>query len=95
MTLEQLDEYLSSVDSPEDSMLLSDLDGFLTGVVCAPDLIRTSEWLPIVWSPINPKVSELERHLSAIEAVFARYNEIVAALNSEPPVLEPVFWQAK
>ena len=27
----QLDQYLSSDESPEDCMMLSDLDGFLTG----------------------------------------------------------------
>ena len=32
--LESLDAYLSSDDSPDDCMMLSDLDGFLHGVVC-------------------------------------------------------------
>lgn len=95
MNLEDLDAYLSSEDSPEDCLLLSDLDGFLTGILCAPELIPPSEWLPIVWGSENPKVADADWHMVAIKAVFARYDAIADALNSEPPTLEPVFWQAR
>jgi uncharacterized protein len=30
-----------------------------------------------------------------LEFIMQRHNEIVAALNNQPPILEPVFWQAK
>ena len=40
------DEYLMSDHSPDDSMGLSDLDGFLTGVVVGPELILPSEGYP-------------------------------------------------
>ena len=33
--IEVLDEFLSSEDSPEECMMISDLDGFLTGVASA------------------------------------------------------------
>jgi uncharacterized protein len=85
-----LDQYLSSDDSPEDCMLLSDLDGFLTGVLCSPELIPPSEWLPIAMGQ-----AELNVPPEIITLLMERYNEIVAALNTEPPLLEPIFWQAK
>ena len=44
--LDALDDYLMSDHAPDDSMGLSDLDGFLTGVVVGPELIMPSEWLP-------------------------------------------------
>jgi uncharacterized protein len=37
--LDALDDYLMSDHAPDDSMGLSDLDGFLTGVVISPELI--------------------------------------------------------
>jgi len=95
MPLEELDAYLASDDAPEDCMLLSDLDGFLTGILCAPVLIPPSEWLPVVWGGNEPDVGNKDRHFLAIQAVFDRYNDIAAALDSEPPALEPVFWQAR
>ncbi len=87
--LEKLDAYLSTDHAPENCMQLSDLDGFLTGVICSPDLIPPSTWLPVAMGAsenVEPWV---------IEQILERYNEIVSALNAEPPVLEPIFWQAK
>ena len=37
--LEALDDYLMSDHAPDHSMGLSDLDGFLTGIVVGPELI--------------------------------------------------------
>ncbi|WP_424176548.1 hypothetical protein [Yoonia sp. TsM2_T14_4] len=37
--LESLGAYLWSDDSPDDYMMLSDLDGFLRGVICSPVVI--------------------------------------------------------
>ena len=88
--LSALDAYLSSDNSPENCMQLSDLDGFLTGVICSPDLIVPSQWLPIA---LGGQAIDVPSEI--LELIMQRYNEIVAALNNEPPVLEPIFWQAK
>ena len=71
-------------------MLLSDLDGWLTGVLCAPVVIMPSEWLP---KALGGAPAEIP--LDIIDLVMERYNEIVGALNATPPYLEPAFWQAK
>ena len=34
---------------PDDCMLLSDLDGYLTGLILCPDVVPPAEWLPVVW----------------------------------------------
>jgi uncharacterized protein len=88
--LQTLDAYLSSDKSPNECFGLSDLDGFLTGVICCPVLIMPSEWLPIV---LGGQPADVPSEI--IELIMQRYNEIVAAMNSSPAVLEPVFWQAK
>src|SRR4051794_33208481 len=43
------DAYLLSDQSPPECMLLSDLDGFLTGIAIGPVVVMPSEWLPHVW----------------------------------------------
>ena len=53
--LDALDDYLMSEHSPDDSMGLSDLDGFLTGVIVGPELILPSEWLPVIWGGGEPE----------------------------------------
>ena len=35
-------------------MLLSDLDGFLTGIAIGPEVVMPSEWLPQVWGGDEP-----------------------------------------
>jgi hypothetical protein len=41
--LEALDRFLMSDRSPPISMMLSDLDGFLTGIAIGPELVLPSE----------------------------------------------------
>ena len=52
--LDTLDDYLVSDHAPHDSMGLSDLDGFLTGIAVGPELILPSEWLPVIWGGDEP-----------------------------------------
>jgi uncharacterized protein len=47
--LDLLDRYLLSDEAPDNGMGLSDLDGFLTGILVGPELIMPGEWLPHVW----------------------------------------------
>lgn len=88
--LAALDAFLHSDSSPDDCMQLSDLDGFLTSVICSPVMIMPSEWLPVALG-----TQQIDIPVEILELIMQRYNEIVEGLNSEPPVLEPVFWQAK
>ena len=47
INLETLDDYLSSDESPDDCMMLSELDGFLHGIACSPILIPTEERMSV------------------------------------------------
>ena len=46
--LDALDAWLLSEDSPETSMVLSDMDGFLTGIIVGPEPIPPTEWLALI-----------------------------------------------
>jgi uncharacterized protein len=58
--LEALDRFLMSDRSPAHSMMLSDLDGFLTGIAVGPELVLPSEWLPLVWGGEAPEFADEE-----------------------------------
>jgi hypothetical protein len=45
VNLDELDQYLSSDESPEDCMMLSDLDGLLHGVICSPSPVSSDVWM--------------------------------------------------
>ena len=91
--LDALDDYLMSDHAPEGSMGLSDLDGFLTGIVVGPDLILASEWLPVIWGGEEPKFETEDEMRTVLGAIMGRYNEIVACFNGDPDEFDPIFWE--
>lgn len=91
--LEALDAYLMSDASPDDCMLLSDLDGFLTGIVVGPELIPPSEWLPVIWGGEEPEFESEQQVRTVLGTIMGRYNEIVAIMETDPDSLEPIFWE--
>ena len=47
--LDQLDALLRALPVENVPMSLSELDGFVAGILSCPDVIPPSEWLPHVW----------------------------------------------
>ena len=91
--LDALDDYLMSDHAPDDSMGLSDLDGFLTGIVVGPELILPSEWLPVIWGGDEPEFETEAEMRTVLGTIMGRYNEIIACLDSDPGNFEPIFWE--
>ena len=91
--LDALDDYLMSDHAPDNSMGLSDLDGFLTGVVVGPELITPSEWLAVIWGGGEPEFETEEEMRSVLGTIMGRYNEIAACFNNDPDEFDPIFWE--
>jgi uncharacterized protein len=85
--LRRLDDALAdlAVDEP---MLLTELDGFLTGILVCPELILPGEWLPIVWGCEESGQAPFDDPADVqwfTDAVTARYNEIARDLGRGKP----------
>ncbi|CAA6605845.1 YecA family protein [Rhodospirillaceae bacterium LM-1] len=91
--VDELDDYLMSDEAPEASMLISDLDGFLTGIAIGPELIMPSEWLPVVWGGESPEFENEEEAGRILGHIMGRYNEIIHCLAEAPLKLAPIFLQ--
>jgi len=89
--LEALDSYLHSDLSPAGCMMLSGLDGLLTGIVIGPELVPPSEWLPAIWGGDEPEFESAEHMQTIMGTIMGRYNEIVAAMRVDPRTFEPIF----
>ena len=85
-----LDAYLESDRSPAGSMLISDLDGFLTAVAIGPVLIKPSEWLPLVWGGEQPVFVDENEAQAVLDTIMNRYNEILREVEQQS--FEPIFW---
>lgn len=91
--LEVLDQFLMSDHAPDNGMGLSDLDGFLTGILVGPELVLPSEWLPFVWGGEEPRFENEDEARTVLAALMGHYNAIAQALDSgEPNDLAPVYW---
>ena len=88
--LEALDCFLMSDRSPPDSMLLSDLDGFLTGIAIGPELVLPSEWLPLIWGGQAPEFADEAEAKAILDAIMSRYNEILRQIADG--ACDPIFW---
>jgi uncharacterized protein len=89
--LEALDSFLISDGAPLDSMTLSDLDGFLTGIAVGPELVLPSEWLPLVWGGDAPEFADESEARVILGAVMGRYNEILHRIATG--TVDPIFWE--
>lgn len=92
--IEELDEFLMSDNSPEDSFLLPDLDGFLTGIVVGPELIMPSEWVPIIWGSGEPEFEDEDHAERILGIIMLRYNEIIFQLDDEAGSFLPILDEA-
>lgn len=89
--LKNLNELLRSV-TDEDGMLLSEFDGFCTGLLVCPEMIPPSEWLPEIWGSSGMPEFDSEQALqNALDLIMGHYNEVAESLI--PPEFEygPVF----
>lgn len=83
--LKLLQKNLASLPADSDAMVVSEVDGFLTGILVCPDLIMPSEWLPLVWGGDEDADPVFENALQAeqlVGLVMEQYNAIVHDLQS-------------
>jgi uncharacterized protein len=74
--LHQLDECLLKIDS-DDAMLLSELDGFIAGLIVGPELIMPSEWLAAVWGSDEPMFEDETQVQTVIGLIMEHYNNTI------------------
>jgi uncharacterized protein len=87
--LEALAAFLESDEAPSDCMTMSELDGFLTGIAVGPELVPTSEWLPLVWGDDSGSADD-HKVDAMLTAIVARYNEILGQV--EALAVRPILW---
>jgi uncharacterized protein len=89
--LEALDRYLDSDLLPDDCMALSDLDGFLTGVIIGPDLIQPDEWMAVIWGGEEPRFASDTQRRMVFDTILGRFAEITVCFDLDSYQFEPLF----
>jgi len=91
--IDTLEEYLLSADLPDGTMMLSELDGYLTAIALSPEPIPPDEWLPVIWDGAVPPLvvqTDTERVLGTI---LGRLEAIRAVLDEDAELLDPIFME--
>ena len=89
--LDHLNELLHALPVDNMPMTLSELDGYVTGILACPEMIAPSEWLPHVWGETGeanfPDMNTAEK---TIGAVMGHYNSVAEAMTRSLWV-EPIY----
>lgn len=92
MTLDDLALFLNSESAPAGCMDLSELDGFMAGLVAGPVEVPREEWLAEVWDNEEPAYEDDAERQAVEAAIFERYAEIEAGLDASALSYTPILW---
>lgn len=74
--------FLGSPAAPAMAMRPLELEGYLTGLVVAPDLIPPSLWIPHLWGDDEPVFDDAEQMQTALDSVMGHYNAIIRQIDN-------------
>lgn len=93
--LRRLDERLAALPLDCEAMLLSELDGYVAGVLVCPDLVLPSEWLPSVWGRDEEEATPVFDSAADAQAltglVMQHYNTVARDLGRGRDLYTPLF----
>lgn len=89
--LDRLSILLHALPTENMPMTLSELDGYVTGILACPEMIAPSEWLPHVWGETGEAhFADQNTAEETIGAVMAHYNSVAEAM-TRSLWIEPIY----
>jgi uncharacterized protein len=80
-----LEAFLSRPGLPEGTLSLGEVQGFLFALAAAPDFVKPSEWLPMIFGDEEPGFETMEEGQEVMGLVLALYNEKLGEVRDEGP----------
>lgn len=84
--------FLASPAAPATAMNAVELEGYLTGLVVAPDLILPSLWISGLWGEEEPVFDSTEQMQRALDSVMGYYNAVIRQIDSKGARWKPMFF---
>ncbi len=73
--------FLASPAAPKTTLTPLALEGYLTGIVVAPNLIRPRLWVAALWGDEEPVFDSDAQMRAVFDAVMTRYNRLIAEID--------------
>ncbi|MDD5248499.1 MAG: UPF0149 family protein [Rhodocyclaceae bacterium] len=93
---EELERFLMSDATLEESLDISMLDGFFTALIIGPNMVMPKQWLPHVWGETGGQSMTWESTQQAghmTELVMRHMNDIIWELKNDPDHYEPLIYE--
>ena len=91
---DELDQFLLSDATSDETMTLDMLDGYLTAIAIGPTTLLPSDWLPGVWGPEEedtPHFETMDQAQYVFDLILRHYNGIIWSLQGDANAFEPVW----
>lgn len=84
--IDRLDDFLYGVNSDE-GMNIEELDGFFCALICSPELVPPSEYMPHLWGgkTAQPAFASAEEAQEILALITRHWNAIAATLLRDKP----------
>ena len=92
MTLDELADFLNSDKAPQGCMDLSELDGFLAGLLAGPEEVEPGEFLDEIWDNDEPEYEDGAEEAAVEAAILDRYRAIQEGLDGSTLAFVPILW---
>jgi len=92
--LAELDEFLLSDATSDETMLLDHLDGYLTAIIVGPTTLSMSQWYSGIWGSREedaPHFETMDEAQRIMQMIMRHYNGIIWSLEHDADSHEPIF----
>lgn len=92
--LAELDAFLLSDATSDETMLLDHLDGYLTAIIVGPTTLSMSQWYSGIWGKCEedaPRFETMDEAQRIMHMIMRHYNGIIWSLEHDVDSHEPIF----
>jgi len=83
--------FLASPVAPPTAMRPVELEGYLTGLIVAPDLVPPSMWLEALWGEDEPMFDTVDQLQAVLASVMGYHNELIDIIDRQGAGWRPMF----
>lgn len=90
---EELDRFLCSDATSDETMMIDTLDGYLTAIALGPTPLPMSRWLSRIWGPMEddaPQFATTSQAQRIVSLILRHMNGIMWGLETDPEDYEPI-----